>query len=80
MALTPFRAIVPQLSFDVNRAQARTYGVKPADVLRRAGDLRRLDLCEPVHEYGRTFNVFAQADLPNRGRADAIKLYTVRNE
>jgi HAE1 family hydrophobic/amphiphilic exporter-1 len=79
MALTPFRAIVPQLSFDVNRAQARTYGVKPADVYDALETYVGSSYVNQFTKYGRTFNVFAQADLPDRGKADAIKLYTVRN-
>jgi HAE1 family hydrophobic/amphiphilic exporter-1 len=80
MALTPFRAIVPQLSFDVNRAQARTYGVLPADIYDALETYVGSSYVNQFTKYGRTFNVFAQADLPARGKADAIKLYTVRNE
>jgi HAE1 family hydrophobic/amphiphilic exporter-1 len=80
MALTPFRADVPQLSFDVNRDQARTYNVKAADIFDALETYVGSSYVNQFTKFGRTFNVFAQADLPHRGKADAIKLYTVRNE
>lgn len=80
MALTPFRADVPQLSFDVNRAQARTYNVKTADIFDALETYVGSSYVNQFTKFGRTFNVFAQADLPYRGKAEAINLYTVRNE
>jgi HAE1 family hydrophobic/amphiphilic exporter-1 len=80
MALTPFRADVPQLSFDVNRDQARIYNVKAADIFDALETYVGSTYVNQFVKFGHNFNVFAQADLPYRGKADAIKLYTVRNE
>lgn len=80
MALTPFRADVPQLSFDVNRDQARIYNVKAADIFDALETYVGSTYVNQITKFGRTFNVFAQADQPFRGDAEAIKLYTVRNE
>ncbi|MFZ4777350.1 MAG: efflux RND transporter permease subunit [Terrimicrobiaceae bacterium] len=80
MALTPFRAEVPQLSFEVNRSQVRTYNVKAADVFDALETYVGSSYVNQFTKFGHTFNVFAQADLPFRGKADAIKTYTVRNE
>ncbi|MGH8048315.1 MAG: efflux RND transporter permease subunit [Chthoniobacterales bacterium] len=80
MALTPFRADVPQLSFDVNRDQARTYNVKAANIFDALETYVGSSYVNQFVKFGHNFNVFAQADLPYRGKADAIKLYTVRNE
>lgn len=80
MALTPFRAEVPQLSFDVNRDQARTYGVKVADVFNALETYVGSSYVNQFTKFGHTFNVFAQADEPYRGDAHAIELYTVRND
>ena len=80
MALTPFRADVPQLSFDVNRSQARIYNVKAADIFDALETYVGSSYVNQFTRFGRTFNVFAQADGPFRGNADAIKQYTVRNE
>lgn len=80
MALTPFRADVPQLSFNVNRSQVRIYNVKAADVFDALETYVGSSYVNQFTKFGRTFNVFAQADMPYRGDAEAIKLYTVRNE
>ena len=80
MALTPFRSDVPQLSFDVNRAQARIYGVKAADIFDALETYVGSTYVNQLVKFGHNFDVFAQADEPFRGDADAIKLYTVRNQ
>ncbi|MEO6848608.1 MAG: efflux RND transporter permease subunit [Chthoniobacterales bacterium] len=80
MALTPFRADVPQLSFEVNRSQARIYNVKAADIFDALETYVGSSYVNQFTKFGRTFNVFAQADMPFRGKAEAIKQYTVRNE
>jgi len=79
-ALTPFRADVPQLSFNINRSQLRIYDVKAADAFDALETYVGSSYVNQFTEFGRTFNVFAQADQPFRDRAEAIKLYTVRNE
>ena len=80
MALTPFRADVPQLSFDVNRSQARIYNVKAGEIFDALEAYVGSSYVNQFTKFGRTFSVFAQADEPFRGNAEAIKLYTVRNE
>ncbi len=80
MTLTPFRADVPQLSFDVNRSQARTYNVKAGDIFDALETYVGSSYVNQFTKFGRTFNVFAQADTPYRNNAEAIKQLTVRNE
>ncbi|CAN5535440.1 multidrug efflux RND transporter permease subunit [soil metagenome] len=80
MALTPFRADVPQLSFEVNRSQARIYGVKVANVFDALETYVGSSYVNQITKFGHTFNVFAQADLPYRSKVEAIKNYTVLNE
>ncbi len=80
MALTPFRADVPQLSFEVNRAQARLYKVKIADIFDALETYVGSSYVNQITRFGRNFNVFAQADTAYRGDISAIKQYTVRNE
>jgi HAE1 family hydrophobic/amphiphilic exporter-1 len=80
MALTPFRADVPQLSFDVNRSQARTYNVKTGDIYDALETYVGSSYVNQFTKFGRTFNVFAQADTSFRGKAEDIKQFTVRNE
>lgn len=79
MALTPFRAEVPQLSFEVNRDQARTYGVNVTDLFNALETYVGSSYVNQITKFGRTFNVFAQADMTFREKAAAIHNYTVRN-
>jgi len=77
--LTPFRADVPQLSFTLNRREAETYGVGVGDVFNALETYLGSTYVNQITKFGRTFDVYAQADAPYRMAADAIKLYTVRN-
>jgi HAE1 family hydrophobic/amphiphilic exporter-1 len=78
-ALTPFRADVPQLSFTLNRREAETYGVSVGDVFNALATYVGSTYVNQITKFGRTFDVYAQADAPYRMAADALKLYTVRN-
>lgn len=80
MVLTPFRADVPQLSFDLNRSQVRAYGVKAADVFDALETYVGSSYVNQFVEFGMTFDVFAQADTAYRAKTEAIKSFTVRNE
>jgi HAE1 family hydrophobic/amphiphilic exporter-1 len=80
MVLTPFRADVPQLSFDLNRSQVRAYGVKAADVFDALETYVGSSYVNQFVKFGMTFNVFTQADTAYRAKTEAIKSYTVRNE
>lgn len=77
--LTPFRADVPQLSFILNRRQAETYGVQVSDVFNALETYLGSTYVNQITKFGRTFDVYAQADTPYRLDPQAIKLYTVRN-
>ncbi len=78
-ALTPFRADVPQLSFTLNRREAETYGVSVGDVFNALATYVGSTYVNQITKFGRTFDVYAQADAPYRMATDALKLYTVRN-
>ena len=80
MVLTPFRADVPQLSFDLNRSQVRAYGVKAADVFDALETYVGSSYVNQFVKFAMTFDVFAQADTAYRAKTEAIKSYTVRNE
>jgi len=80
MVLTPFRADVPQLSFDLNRSQVRAYGVKAADVFDALETYVGSSYVNQFVKFAMTFDVFAQADTGYRAKTEAIKSYTVRNE
>ncbi|HRJ71363.1 MAG TPA: efflux RND transporter permease subunit, partial [Terrimicrobiaceae bacterium] len=78
-ALTPFRADVPQVSLTVNRREAETYGVKIEDVFSALETYLGSTYVNQITKFGRTFDVYAQADAPYRLAPDAVKLYAVRN-
>jgi HAE1 family hydrophobic/amphiphilic exporter-1 len=77
--LTPFRADVPQLSFTLNRREAETYGVSAGDVFNALETYLGSTYVNQITKFGRTFDVYAQADTPYRLDIAAIKNYTVRN-
>jgi len=77
--LTPFRADVPQLAFTLNRREAETYGVSANDVFSALETYLGSTYVNQITKFGRTFDVYAQADTPYRLDPRAIKTYTVRN-
>ncbi len=79
MALTPFRADVPQLSFEVNRIQARNNNVGISDLFQSLETYVGSSYVNQITKYGYNYNVYVQADTPFRSNADEIRNYTVRN-
>jgi len=77
--LTPFRADVPQLKFTLNRREAETYGVQIGDVFNALETYLGSTYVNQITKFGRTFDVYAQADTAYRLNPEAIKQYTVRN-
>ena len=78
-ALSPFRAEVPQVSFEVNRSQIRLYDVSLNNVFDALETYVGSSYVNQFTKFGLTFNVFAQADAPFRSDTEAVKAYTVRN-
>lgn len=79
MALTPFRADVPQLSFEVNRVQARNNNVGISDLFQCLETYVGSSYVNQITKYGYNYNVYVQADTGFRNKADEIRNYTVRN-
>ena len=77
--LTPFRANVPQLALKVDRREAATYGVKINDVFSALQTYLGSTYVNQFTRFGRTFDVYAQADAPFRMTPDAITQFTVPN-
>jgi len=77
--LTPFRANVPQLALKVDRREAATYGVKINDVFSALHTYLGSTYVKQFTRFGRTFDVYAQADAPFRMTPDAITQFTVPN-
>ncbi len=78
-ALTPFRADVPQLSFKLNRREAETYGVPIGSVFNALQTYLGSTYVNQFTKFGRTFEVYAQADAPFRMNAETVRQYTVKS-
>lgn len=79
MALSPFRADVPQFSFEVNRVQARNNNVGISDLFQCLETYVGSSYVNQITKYGYNYNVYVQADAGFRNKADEIRNYTVRN-
>ena len=60
--MTPFRADVPQITADIDRAKAQALGRAGGERVRHPAELPRLDLHQPDHQVRPRFPVFVQAD------------------
>jgi len=80
MALTPFRADVPQLSFEVNRMQARNNDVGISDLYQTLETYVGSSYVNQITKYGYNYYVYVQADTDFRNKAAEINNYTVRNQ
>ena len=78
-ALTPFRADVPQISLKLNRREAETYGVPISSVFNALQTYLGSSYVNQFTKFGRTFDVYAQADAPFRLNTEAIRQYTVKS-
>ena len=76
---TVFRANTPQLYVDVDRTKCKTMGVALSDVF----DAMQVDLgglyVNDFNQFGRTWQVNAQADIPFRMQPDDMRRLQVRN-
>lgn len=78
-ALTPFRADVPQISLKLNRREAETYGVPIGSVFNALQTYLGSTYVNQFTKFGRTFDVYAQAEAPFRMNAEAVRQYTVKS-
>jgi HAE1 family hydrophobic/amphiphilic exporter-1 len=78
-ALTPFRAEVPQLALKLNRREAETFGVPVGSVFNALQTLLGSTYVNQFTKFGRTFDVYAQADAPFRMNPEAVRQYTVKS-
>ena len=76
----PFRASVPQLEVVVDRAKAETLNVSAGDVFNVLGGYVGSGFVNQFNKFGRTFQVYAQADSKYRLRAGDIEKLYVRSQ
>jgi HAE1 family hydrophobic/amphiphilic exporter-1 len=77
---TSFRSNVPQLKVDVDRAKAETLQVQIDDVFSTLGAYVGSAYVDQFNKFGRTFQVYVQADSQFRLRPQDIELLPVRNK
>ncbi|MGH6916477.1 MAG: efflux RND transporter permease subunit, partial [Geminicoccaceae bacterium] len=77
--VSPFQAGAPQLRVEVNRVKAETLGVQVGDVFEALQTFLGSTYVNQFNRFGRTFQVFAQADQRFRLTPDEINRLYVRN-
>ncbi|MFL5336429.1 MAG: efflux RND transporter permease subunit, partial [Geminicoccaceae bacterium] len=77
---TPFRGQVPQIFVDVDRSQAETLGLPVGDVFGAIQTYLGSTYINQFNKFGRTFQVYAQADASFRLRPEDITSLKVRNQ
>ena len=78
--VTTFRADVPQLTLDVNRTEASTYGVPIGDLFDTLQSYLGSSYVNQFTKFGHTFAVFAQADEKFRLTPDDVMGYYVKSQ
>src|SRR5262249_16116549 len=71
---------VPQMKVDVDRAKAQALQVSLDDVFSTLSAYLGSSYVEQFNKFGRTFEVYVQADSEFRARPEDIELLTVRNK
>src|SRR5437899_12666215 len=77
--LTTFRANVPQLWLDVDRAKAKSMNVPLSNIFGTLQTYLGSTYVNDLTLFGRTYRVTAQADSELRLKADDIRLLKTRN-
>ena len=78
--ISTFRAGVPQVEVLVDRTKAEALGVSVGDVFATLSGYIGSSYVNQFNEFGRTFQVYAQADAPFRLHIDDILQLTVRSQ
>ncbi len=79
MAITPFRATSPEYTIDVDRVKAQALGVSVDQVFSTLAGYLGSSYVNQFTKFGRTFQVFVQADARFRLQPEDIDRLSVRN-
>ena len=77
---SPFRALVPQFNVEVDRVKIQTMQVSTDQVFSALAAYLGSTFVAQFNRFGRTFQIYAQADAPYRLRLTDIENMTVRNQ
>ena len=78
--MAPFRSSVPQYTAEVNRVKTETLGVTVDQVFSTLGGYLGSAYVDQFTKFGRTFQIYIQADSQFRLRLEDIDNLTVRNK
>ena len=79
MAISSFRAETPQYTVELNRVKAQSMHVNIDDVFKALSGYLGSTYVNQFNKFGRTFQVFMQAEPVDRQRIEDISHLTVRN-
>jgi HAE1 family hydrophobic/amphiphilic exporter-1 len=79
LVLSSFRANVPEYTIEVDRVKAQSVGVSVDQVFNALGGYLGSSYVNQFTKFGRTFQVFVQADANFRLRLEDLRDLTVRN-
>jgi HAE1 family hydrophobic/amphiphilic exporter-1 len=77
--IAPYRATVPQYIVEVDRTKTQTVGLTINQVFDALGGYLGASYVDQFNKFGRTFQIYVQADSQFRLRTQDINLLTVRN-
>ncbi|MCC6209211.1 MAG: efflux RND transporter permease subunit [Gammaproteobacteria bacterium] len=77
---TSYQANVPQLTADIDRVKAKTQGVALTDIFETLQIYLGSAYVNDFNRFGRTYQVYAQADAPFRDAAEDITSLRTRNQ
>lgn len=77
---SPFRAMVPQFNVEVDRVKIQTMQVSTDQVFSALAAYLGSTYVSQFNKFGRTFQIYAQADAPYRLRLRDIENMMVRNQ
>jgi HAE1 family hydrophobic/amphiphilic exporter-1 len=80
MAMSTFRASVPQYRVEVDRVKLQTLGLTADQVFNALSGYLGSTYVDQFNKFGRVFQIYQQADSRYRLNADAIAQLTVRNK
>jgi HAE1 family hydrophobic/amphiphilic exporter-1 len=75
-----YRASVPQISVDIDNAQALKMGVSLSDINTSIGAFLGGAYVNDFNRFGRLYKVYVQAEPEYRAREDGIRMFHVRNQ
>ena len=79
LVISPFRASTPQYAIELDRVKAQSLGVSVDQVFSTLGGYLGSSYVNQFTKFGRTFQVFVQADSKFRLRPEDIRNLSVRN-